>query len=193
MIDHSLLLASTSLYKREQLRRLGLHFDVCDPQIDEEHTLNTNPRRLAELLANQKATAAANKYPDKLCIGSDQTAQTTSSLLLTKPGSVESAVEQLMNCSGQRATFYSAMSLHKNGKCITWSVETEVKFRRLARDECQRYVDKDNPIDCAGSFKVESLGISLFESIKSSDPTALVGLPLISLCLELRKLGVPVP
>lgn len=193
MTDRSLLLASASRYKREQLQRLGLHFEVIDPRVDEDHELQANPQYLAELLAQQKAAAVAKFYPAKICIGSDQTAQTGSSLLLTKPGSVVASVEQLMNCSGQTASFFSAMCLYIEGKAITWSVETKVKFRRLTLDECQRYVTWDNPIDCAGSFKVESLGISLFESIESTDPTALVGLPLISLCNELRKLGVAVP
>ena len=189
----SIILASNSRYKRAQLLNLGINFQSIAPISDEYHDPTLTASQLAIRLAEQKATEIAKLHPQDTIIGSDQTAVIDScQTLLFKPGSIPAAIEQLTKCSGRSATFYSAVSLQGPQSSESWVISTQVFFRRLTAEEICRYVELDNPIDCAGSFKIESLGIALFSKIQSEDPTALVGLPLLSLANQLRNIGISI-
>ncbi len=188
-----IILASKSNYKRQQLSQIGLKIECVSPEVIEDHELSTDIEQLAILLAQQKAEAVFQKHPDAIVIGSDQTATTNEQQLLTKPNTKENAIKQLKRCSDSIVTFNSGMSVIYQQSRLSWSVATKVHFRRLSIDEIKRYIDKDQPLDCAGSFKVEALGISLFQKIESEDPSALIGLPLISLCHHLRRHGIQIP
>lgn len=187
-----LLLASTSIYRAERLTSLGLAFDQAAPHCDETPKTGEPPEQLALRLARTKAQSLELDYPGHLIIGSDQTAAAPDGALLGKPGSVERACAQLAACSGQTVTFYSAVALAGPIE-DSWSVSTEVRFRTLSDDEIRRYVEREQPLDCAGSFKVEALGITLFDWVHSDDPQALIGLPLISLARRLRQAGYRLP
>lgn len=188
-----LILASQSPYKQQQLTNLGIGFESVSPPVNEDHEILQDPEQLALELARQKAASIFQSQPDALIIGSDQTAISPEHQLLTKPGNRDTAIKQLLACSGRTVRFYSAIwtiSAHQQASAC---VMTDANFRSLTLDEITRYVDKDNPLDCAGSFKVESLGISLFRSIQSDDPSALIGLPVIALGKILRQHGVQLP
>ena len=190
----SLILASNSRYKRAQMQNLGLSFASIAPECEEQHDTKVTAEQLSLRLANEKAINVQNRHPNSVIIGSDQTAAIEhNQQLLTKPGSKPNAVKQLQMCSGNSVIFYSAVSILTPQTQITWAITTKAVFRTLTEQEITRYIDKENPIDCAGSFKIESLGISLFEKVLSEDPTALVGLPLLSLSNQLRKLNFLVP
>jgi septum formation protein len=188
-----LVLASTSPYRRELLARLALPFTVAKPEVDESPGAAETPLALAGRLAEAKAHAVSVRQPGAWVIGSDQVAE-LDGMPLGKPGTREAAVRQLQACSGRAIRFHTAFCLLRSDQePIAHSDLTEVVFRGLAEDEILRYLDADQPYDCAGSFKCESLGISLFESIRSQDPTALVGLPLIALARALRSAGYRLP
>lgn len=189
-----LVLASTSIYRRQLLERLGIPFTVAAPHVDESALSGESGVELAQRLARSKAEAAARHHPDSLVIGSDQLAMCGRDLL-GKPGSDERAIAQLRSLSGQRVTFNTAAYVvdADSGKGEGHLDVTSVHFRQLSEEEIRRYVARDKPYDCAGGFKVESLGISLFERVQSQDPTALVGLPLIWLAGALRRHGFDVP
>jgi len=184
-----LILASTSPYRRELLSRLGLRFETGRPDVDETPHHGESPARLAVRLARAKAAALAG--PETWAIGSDQVAELAGAPL-GKPGSFSAATAQLSAMSGQRVKFHTAVCLAGPGGGEALDL-TEVSFRTLGADEIQRYLQAESPLDCAGSFKCEGLGISLFEAIDSKDPTALVGLPLIALARLLREAGFQVP
>lgn len=188
----SLVLASTSRYRRELLQRLGLPFDCVRPQVDETPTDGEAPLALATRLAAAKAAEVAARHPGAWVIGSDQVADLNGQPL-GKPGTVEVACAQLAAMSGQTVRFHTAVCLSGAGESLTAVDLTEVRFRALEQDEIARYVATELPLDCAGSFKCEGLGISLFEAIDNRDPTALVGLPLIAVCGLLRRAGFAVP
>ncbi|HIE1097823.1 Maf family nucleotide pyrophosphatase [Stenotrophomonas maltophilia] len=188
----SLVLASTSRYRRELLQRLGLPFDCARPDVDETPSDGETPLTLATRLAAAKAAEVAARHPGAWVIGSDQVADLNGQPL-GKPGTVEAACAQLAAMSGQTVRFHTAISLTREGESLTAVDLTEVRFRALGHDEIARYVAAEQPLDCAGSFKCEGLGISLFEAIDNRDPTALIGLPLIALCGLLRKAGFAVP
>lgn len=190
-----LLLASTSPYRRELLGRLGLPFEATAPGVDETPLPGEVGAALALRLAQGKARAVADRHGDALVIGSDQACVAADGTLLGKPGSAAAAHAQLARLSGSRAVFHTALCLVDARRGREWLGETttEVHFRPLAADEIARYVARDAPLDCAGGFKVEALGIALFESVRSDDPTALVGLPLVLLCRFLREAGVVLP
>lgn len=188
-----LVLASTSPYRRDLLARLGLPFLVDRPDVDESPAVGETPSALAVRLAEAKARAVASRHPDAWVIGSDQVAG-LDGRPLGKPGSREAAVAQLRASSGRTLRFHTAFCLFQSGHAALAHVDrTEVVFRELGEDEILRYLDADQPWDCAGSFKCESLGISLFEAVRSEDPTALVGLPLVALSRALRSAGYRVP
>ncbi|HGM7320063.1 Maf family protein [Stenotrophomonas sp. CCNWLW162] len=187
-----LILASTSRYRRELLQRLGLPFDCARPDVDETPLDGEAPLALAMRLAAAKAAEVAARHPGAWVIGSDQVANLNDQPL-GKPGTVEAACAQLKAMSGHTVHFHTAISLTCNGESFTATDLTEVRFRALGEDEIARYVAAEQPLDCAGSFKCEGLGISLFEAIDNRDPTALVGLPLIALCGLLRRAGFAVP
>lgn len=195
-----LVLASGSQYRSQLLRRLGLPFVQCSPDIDETPQTGELPDALAQRLAQEKAQAesvtlcAANASEAAIVIASDQVAACDKQLL-GKPGSIDRAQAQLQAMSGRSVTFYTSLHLQclSAAPAFTALDITTVRFRELSAAEIERYIAADDPLDCAGSFKAEALGISLFEAIDSSDPTALVGLPMIALCRGLRQLGVAIP
>lgn len=186
-----LVLASTSPYRRQLLARLGLPFDVCAPAVDESPKPGETPRELVCRLAAAKAEAVASQYPDAWVIGSDQLAFRDAEIL-GKPGSVERCVAQLEAASGRRVTFLTAACLMRFRDSARYATvdTTDVKFRVNDSARIRQYVARDRPLDCAGGFKCEGLGISLFESIESSDPTALIGLPMIWVAGALERVGL---
>ena len=188
-----LILASTSRYRRELLGRLRLAFDTAAPDVDEAPLRGEAPQALAKRLAAAKAAAIAAKHPDAWVIGSDQVAA-LGDTTLGKPGTRAGAVAQLAAMSGRSVEFLTAVSLHhSDGRQFDAVDLTTVHFRALREDEIARYVEAEQPFDCAGSFKSEGLGIALFDTIQSQDPTALVGLPLIATARLLRQAGFALP
>ena len=186
-----LILASSSRYRVELLSRLRLPFSAISPDIDESPLSNETPEATALRLAQAKALTVAASNPRALIIGSDQVAD-LHGMPLGKPGNHANAVRQLRAMSGRRVLFHTVVCLHNavSGKSQVENVHTMVTLRMLTDAEIERYLMLDQPYDCAGSAKVESLGITLAESIDSSDPTALIGLPLIALARMLRAEGV---
>jgi len=188
-----IVLASTSRYRRELLERLRLPFDVVAPEVDEVPMPGETPRATAIRLAQAKALAVHARNEDAVVIGSDQVAELDGEAL-GKPLRHERALEQLERMQGRAVVFHTALALAGPGidELQVDSVPTTVHFRRLTRDDLTRYLEIDQPYDCAGSAKIESLGIALVERVESSDPTALIGLPLIRLTSMLIAAGVPV-
>jgi septum formation protein len=189
-----LVLASTSPYRRLLLERLRLEFDCASPGTDEAPEAGETPLALVCRLARLKAESVAAGRPDAVVIGSDQAA-VLGNQVLGKPGTVPRCIDQLRQSSGREVVFLTAVHVVDGRTCSVESHvdRTVVRFRELDDREIERYVAAENPLDCAGSFKAESLGISLFASIESEDPTGLTGLPLIWLCGALRRAGIPVP
>ena len=188
-----LVLASTSRYRAELLARLRLPFAQVRPEVDETPRPGEAPASLALRLAEAKALAIAATRPEAVVIGSDQVAS-IEGRTLGKPGAHDAAVAQLQSMSGREVAFLTAVAVaHPDGGMATALDTTVVRFRPLADDEIARYVDAEQPLDCAGSFKCEGLGIALFEAIESRDPTALVGLPLIATARLLRGAGFALP
>ena len=191
----NLILASTSPYRRRLLERLRLPFTCIDPEIEESLQDGESPKARACRLATEKALLAAETLQDEaIVIGSDQVA-CLGSEILHKPGTPEAAIAQLTASSGQTVQFWTGVSLWTSPEEAPTQrvVPCEVKIRELNADEISRYVALDQPLDCAGSFKWESLGITLFEAMRTDDPTALEGLPLIALSELLREAGVSLP
>lgn len=189
-----LVLASTSAYRRELLQRFGLPFDVARPDIDESPLPDETPWATAERLAVEKARAVAGQFEDALIIGSDQVAYMDTARF-GKPGTTERAVAQLKSMSGRTVIFHTALAVlnTRTGHVQLDAVPTEVRFRTLSDAEIVRYVDKERPLDCAGSAKSEGLGITLLDALRGDDPNALVGLPLIALARMLRNEGLTLP
>ncbi|MBW3568383.1 MAG: Maf family nucleotide pyrophosphatase [Proteobacteria bacterium] len=189
-----LILASTSPYRRELLARLGVPFDVAAPGTDEFRRPGEDPKEMVSRLARDKAAAVARNHEDSLIIGSDQCA-VLGGHVLGKPGSFDKAVSQIAAASGHSVRFLTAVCVHEagSGRIREAVDETIVRFRKLDDAEIRRYVDREQPLDCAGSFKSEGLGITLFEYIENRDPTALMGLPLIALAGLLRDAGLVLP
>ena len=189
-----LVLGSTSGYRAELLSRLGLEFEQRAPGTEETELPGEMPAVRAIRLATAKATAAGASLDGALVIGSDQVAE-LDGVLLEKPGSVERAHAQLNACSGRMVAFHTAVCVldTDSGRHYPHTDLTLVHFRHLQPEEISRYIEREQPLDCAGSFKCEGLGISLFERIDNSDPTALIGLPLIALARLLRDAGMAVP
>jgi septum formation protein len=194
MNSPQLVLASTSKYRRSLLDRLSLPYTVQGPMIDESALPGEDPIALVSRLARAKAHAVAERYPQGVIIGSDQAA-ILGRTILGKPETVERCVEQLRNASGQRVSFHTAVHVVdlRNRRHEAHVDTTTVAFRSLAETEIRNYVARENPLDCAGGFKAESLGIALFDRIDSQDPTALIGLPLIWLAGALRRAGFALP
>jgi septum formation protein len=189
-----LILASSSAYRAGLLGRLKLPFEAVAANVDETRFPNEAAEELAERLARTKASSLRPRFPGRWILGSDQVA-VLGAVCLGKPGKREIAIEQLALSSGRVVTFYTSAALFgpKPQQIATAMDVTRVKFRKLSADEIRRYVDAEKPFDCAGSFKAEGLGISLFERIDSSDPTGLVGLPLIAVRRLLADAGFSVP
>ncbi len=195
----SLILASTSTYRRQLLSRLRLPFSCSAPGVDETRRNAERPLNLAVRLAKAKAVAVALQHPDAWVIGSDQVAvrihASVDEVILGKPGTEAHCVEQLRGSSGQTLSFMTAVAVvHHNARATHEFVDTtQVTFRKLDDATIARYVALEQPFDCAGGFKSEGLGITLCESIDSTDPSALIGLPLIQLSKVLRGLGFELP
>jgi septum formation protein len=196
LADIDLVLASTSRYRRELLARFTPSFRTLSPAIDESPLPDETPPALAIRLAAAKARAVAAQCPQALVVGSDQVAD-LDGRVLGKPGMANVAREQLAACAGHGVIFHTAVCLidtRQQPAPIHAGIDTtRVVFRDLHEDEIARYIAAEKPLDCAGSFKAEGLGIALFERIESCDPTALIGLPLIVLARLLRAAGVAVP
>ena len=188
-----LVLASTSPYRRELLTRLGLPFETVDPQTDEAPLPGEAPEALALRLSEAKARAVAQQFPDALIIGSDQLA-VMDGQVFGKPGTHARAVEQLHSLSGGTVNFFTGLCLFNaaTDHAQVKGVPTLVTFRSLTDQEIENYLQREQPYQCAGAAKVESLGIALLDHCQADDPTALIGLPLITLCTMLRAEGVEV-
>ena len=186
-----LILASTSPYRRELLARLRLPFSVEAPGVEEARLAGEAGAGLAERLARAKAAAVAARHPGAVVIGSDQVAE-CQGRVLGKPHTAARARDQLAEASGATVLFHTAVALvHADGATVETHTDlTRVRFRRLGADEIARYVALDEPLDCAGSFRAEALGVALFEAVESEDPTGLVGLPLIWVAAALRRAGL---
>lgn len=186
-----LILASTSRYRRELLERLRLPFDVVSPQVDETPRAGESPADLAVRLAAAKAAAVAALHPRAVVIGSDQVAE-LDGMPIGKPGSHERAVAQLRAMRGRSVVFHTAVAVHRAaaGYAGAALAPVTVRFRDLGDAEIEHYLRTEQPYDCAGSAKCETLGIALLAAIDSDDPTALVGLPLIRTCALLREAGI---
>ena len=188
-----LVLASTSIYRRELLARLRLPFDAERPEVDETPLPGEAPVALVARLALAKAAAVSTRRPAAWVIGSDQVAELDGAPL-GKPGGRDRAIAQLEAMAGRAVAFRTAVAVvGPGGRQLAALDTTTVHFRTLSRDEIARYVDAEQPFDCAGSFKSEGLGIALFAAIESRDPTALVGLPLIATAGLLREAGFTLP
>lgn len=186
-----LILASTSRYRRELLERLGLAFDVVAPDFDETLETGEPLAKAAARLARGKASAVLERHPDAVVIGSDQIAD-LDGVPLPKPGTVTNACRQLSAASGRAVLFHTAVCVADRHEARVDTVTTSVKFRVLDPATIARYVERESPLDCAGSARSEGLGIALLEHIDGPDPTALVGLPLIALTTLLLARGFAV-
>lgn len=200
--DSRLILASGSPYRRELLARLHLPFEVVVSAVNEQPAPGESPEDTALRLAEDKAAAVLARHPDSLVIGSDQVA-TLDGLQIGKPGSHANAMTQLQSMRGRTVVFHTALCLldGRTGASARTSValkqrknvRTAVTFRHLSDDQLERYLELEQPYDCAGSAKIEGLGIVLVERVESDDPSALIGLPLIALTTMLRDAGIELP
>ncbi len=189
----SIVLASTSPYRRELLSRLRLSFTVLAPDIDEESSPGEAPRDTALRLAQAKAQAVSRRAPSSIVIGSDQVADVDGETL-SKPGTHEAALAQLVRMQGRQVVFHTAVSVvDAHGQAQTDCVPTRVHFRSLPIAQLERYLQAERPYDCAGAAKIESLGIVLVDAVIADDPTALIGLPLIRLTSMLAACGIRLP
>lgn len=189
-----IVLASTSAYRRMLLERLQIPFETDRPETDESPLPGEAPAATAERLALEKARAVAARWPDALIIGSDQVAHLGDEVF-GKPGTEARAVAQLQRMRGQTVVFHTALAVldTRSGQAQVEGVPTHVRFRTLSDEEIRRYVERERPLDCAGSAKSEGLGITLLDAMSGDDPTALIGLPLIALSRMLRVAGVQLP
>jgi septum formation protein len=194
-----LILASTSAYRRELLARLRIPFSAIGPGVDETRVDHELPQQMVARLARSKAAAIAARHPDAWVIGSDQIAVRCDASgiehILGKPGTTDRLVAQLQDSSGCTLTFLTAVAVLKqeSGALHEFIDTTRVRLRTLDQATIRRYVELEAPLDCAGGFKSEGLGIALCESIESQDPSALIGLPLIRLAVTLREAGLQIP
>ena len=189
-----LLLASTSPYRRELLERLGVAFQCHDPAVDEGavHGSTSNPRQLAQTLAAAKADAVSKQRDDAIVIGCDQVCALGREVF-GKPGSAAAAIAQLERLQGREHSLITAVALRRGTTRRDFVETTQLTMRQMSRADLERYVAVDDPLDCAGSYKVERAGIALFERIQGEDHTAIIGLPLMRLCAALREFGVDLP
>ncbi|MBW6392213.1 Maf family protein [Billgrantia antri] len=186
-----LVLASSSRWRRQLLDRLGLPYAWASPDIDETAHPDETPQALVHRLALTKASRVAEEYPAHLVIGSDQVAVFDGDIL-GKPGNAATARAQLARFAGHRVTFLTGLALIDTRNARHWVCHEryDVVFRRLSDAEIARYVEREQPLDSAGSFRMEGLGIALFEKLEGDDPNTLIGLPLIRLCQLLREAGL---
>jgi len=193
-LTREIVLASSSSYRKSLLARLGLGCRSIAPEINETALLGEAPVATATRLAQAKARKVAATQPAALIIGSDQVALLDNAVL-GKPGNHAAAFGQLQAMSGKTAVFHTAISLYDaaSDEMQCANVPTIVRMRELSDDAIERYLRQDQPYDCAGSAKIEALGIALVEKVESDDPTALIGLPLITLVTMLKHAGIDLP
>ncbi|MCK5884709.1 MAG: septum formation protein Maf [Bacteriovoracaceae bacterium] len=193
-MTQKIILASTSKYRKELLLRLNILFDCVAPEVDEDafKELEESPVDLAEKLAAEKARAVSIKYPDAIVIGGDQVA-TIDGEILGKPGTPENAKIQLTKLSGNEHVLVTSICIRLGEREVIYTDRTFMRMRELSADEIDRYINHDSPLDCAGSYKLESLGISLFKKIEGIDHTAIQGLPLMKVAELLKQFGIAVP
>ncbi|CBL46908.1 Maf-like protein [gamma proteobacterium HdN1] len=189
-----IVLGSSSPFRKQLLEKLGVPFVCCSPEVDETPFENEAPEALVRRLALLKAEAVANLYPQALIIASDQVS-VLNGQINGKPGNREAAIRQLEASSGQTVVFYTSLCVYD---ALTQRYELGVEpfsvhFRTLNRDQIARYVDHDSPLNCAGSFKSEGFGITLFKSFEGKDPNTLIGLPLILLVEMLERFNLSLP
>ncbi len=189
-----LVLGSTSPFRKELLEKLGLPFSCAAPDVDESHGQGESPQGLVQRLAIAKAKVVAVAHPDALIIGSDQVACVNNDIL-GKPGNRDKAIEQLCSMSGKTISFYTGLCLlnSKTGHTQVLCEPFHVHFRNLSTEQISRYVDKEQPFNCAGSFKSEGFGITLFRKLEGDDPNTLIGLPLIRLVEMLNQEQIILP
>ncbi|MDQ7051101.1 MAG: Maf family nucleotide pyrophosphatase [Enterobacterales bacterium] len=185
-----IILASSSVYRKALLKQIVSEFDGLSPDIDETPLTNESVQQLTKRLAQAKAEKIAQQQPNAIVIGADQVA-ICDGILLGKPGCYEKALQQLSFCSGKQALFITSVCvIHQTSQLMLSALsQVDLRFLQLSEDSIAQYLKLDKPYDCAGSFKVESYGIRLFESIKSDDPTSLQGLPLITLNRMLKQVN----
>ena len=189
-----IILASTSPYRKQLLQQLNLQFTTVKPLADEESLKKTAKVSLLDLplfLAQKKAESLITQYPQDLIIGSDQMGLLNNTPL-NKTGTKDKAIQQLKTLQGKTHTLLTALAVYAQGKWHHHVDTTTLTMRSLTDEQIKNYVDLENPIDCAGSYKIEGLGVSLFEHVKTKDPSAIVGLPLMALTLILEKLSIKV-
>jgi len=189
----TLVLGSTSPFRKSILEKLQLPFQCAKPNIDETANINETPQALVERLAIEKAKAVAAEFPDAIIIGSDQVAVCEDEVL-GKPHTFENGVKQLTKFSGKSVTFYTGLCLYnsENNKTTALVEPFIVHFNTLSQSEIVHYLNKEHPYNCAGSFKSEGLGICLFKKLEGDDPNTLIGLPLIKLVALLKEHGIDV-
>jgi septum formation protein len=195
MPDHPpLILASTSRYRAALLARLGLPFETVAPEVDERslEEPGLEPRAAAERLARAKAAAVAARRPGAIVIGSDQVCA-AGDQVLHKPGTRERAVEQLLALAGRTHELITAVAVQAPGRVLEHTDVSRLTMRPLERAALERYVDADQPLDCAGAYKLEERGVALFSRIECADASAITGLPLMALVEMLDSLGIVVP
>ncbi len=189
-----IILASSSKYRRKLLNRIIRNFDCVAPDLDEKsfHSPTLSPLELAELLAKEKALAVQRKFPEAVVIGSDQLVHFENKIL-GKPESKQNAVLQLENFSGKTHELITSVCIAYKENIFVETNTTKLTMKKLSHDRIQHYVDTDLPLDCAGSYKIEKLGIALFENLETSDPTAIEGLPLTIVVRLLKRLEIHIP
>lgn len=191
MADFKLLLASSSPFRCQILNKLRIPFTCASPDIDETPLAGEKPQQYVERLAIEKAQALASEYPEHWIIGSDQTS-VLDGYIRGKPLTRENAIQQLQQSSGKAVQFYTGLCLlhAASGQCFSLVEPFSVYFRELTQTEIVRYIELEQPLQCAGSFMVEGLGINLFEKLDGRDENSLIGLPLIGLLELMRKAGL---
>ncbi len=192
-----LLLASSSIYRQHLLEKLQLPFSMASPDIDESLRAHEDPRDYVQRLAIEKAKALANDYPNHIIIGSDQCAVLEvdgQQVILGKPHTVENALKQLSQASGKQVNFLTGLCVFNSQtqQEVSLVEPFTVHFRTLTQAQIERYIEQESPLDCAGSFKSEGLGIRLFSALEGRDPNSLIGLPLIALVDLLEQQGIEV-
>lgn len=192
--SRTIVLGSSSPYRKQVLEKLGLAFQTASPDIDESGQTGETPEQLVKRLSLEKAKAVAQQFTDALIIGSDQVS-VLDGKIIGKPHTHDKAVLQLKNASARQVDFLTGLCLYNsaNGNYQLSCVPFSVFFRTLTDEEIERYLKTDQPYNCAGSFRSEALGISLFRKMQGDDPNALMGLPLIELIAMLRKEGIAIP
>ncbi len=190
-----IILASTSIYRQALIEKLEIPFQAVRPPFDENIIAGEPPEKRAQRLAIGKAQSLAKEFPQHLIIGSDQVAFLPPERILSKPGSHAAARQQLLACSGRTVQFFTGLCLlnTETGQSQAATETFNVHFRMLTEQEIERYLSREQPYDCAGSFKCEGLGVSLFRAMEGRDFNCLIGLPLILLCEFLRKEGLTIP